>query len=220
LGTLVKTIMEMNNSKPSPINWNNPNRPLLLFSKDDLGYTWSTLPPRKEIRWDVFCRTNSKWLFALEDFGKGRDGRVWLVCNANGSVAVLKFSKSDKDAVEECGNWHLVYNTFIWFNNVRAERWSRRPALLMPRCSQFHTTDERLGALDDLKQTLLTCFVKNKRKHNDVRWRNVGYFYNGKTRVVILFDLAQLVVEETGEWVTPAINSLKLSAGSAENKDD
>jgi hypothetical protein len=45
-----------------------------------------------EGKWDMYA-TPMKYLYAIEDLGRGADGRVWLTCTYSEAVCMLKFPK-------------------------------------------------------------------------------------------------------------------------------
>jgi hypothetical protein len=212
LKSLARVLLDMASSENLPKQVDQEGRVLLVFFKGKTPVTFA--PLTFSPKWSVFCNANSKTLYALRDLGHGRDGRLWLVCNTSGAVAVLKFVIDKDTANQEATNWYRAYSgTYaVWPKKIRAEQWSNRWAVVLPRFSYFHTKDERLGAIADLQQMMQKCFVQNELMHNDVKWRNIGYFKNGTKKEVILFDLSDVATSKDIAWVSTAIKSLETSA--------
>lgn len=80
--------------------------------------------------WNKFANP-TKYLFAIEDLGKGSDGRVWLTCSSSGAICVLKFpikktKSQSEDVAQELQNWHIAYPEFE--TKVFHEQWCGRDA--------------------------------------------------------------------------------------------
>ena len=71
-------------------------RSILKFVKgsEKKRVVWTRLTAM-EPKWNSVA-VPKKYLFAIEDLGRGADGRVWLTCSSSGAVCVLKFALSDK----------------------------------------------------------------------------------------------------------------------------
>jgi hypothetical protein len=213
IASLGGVFLEMAQAKTSIMQLSSDSichRTLLFFTKGDVGLGWAS--PKISLRWGVFLGTGTKRVFAIDDLGHGRDGRVWLVCNIGGALGVLKFVAGEKEAKKESEWWKKVYITYSWSNQVTYEKWSKRWAVVMPRFRQFHTRDERLKALNLIEGVLQENFAKNNLKHRDVKWRNIGYFLEGSAMRVILFDLSDVSVETSSDWVAEGLSYLELNA--------
>jgi hypothetical protein len=79
------------------------------------------------------------YLYAIEDLGRGSDGRVWLMCTYSVAVCcVLKFPIKDgncqfKNVEDELKNWQKAHLEFA--TKVIHENWCGRWALRMPHFS-------------------------------------------------------------------------------------
>jgi hypothetical protein len=66
-------------------------------------------------------------VYLLEDYHSGADGRVWLACNAEGHLLVIKLS-TDRQYEQEARAWRDIWQC----DGVRATRLMDANALLMP----------------------------------------------------------------------------------------
>ena len=161
-------------------------RTVLRFEKgDDYRLFWDHLKHLKKGDWDNYADP-SKYMYAIEDLGRGADGRVWLTCSDGGAVCVLKFSNEPffaKYLQHEERMWHKAYPQFK--NKVRV--------------------------LKLVEQTLREDFDGKNLVHGDVAWRNVGLYKNGSEVKAVVFDMTQ--VKERGEshdgWVDAAVQKLR-----------
>ena len=164
-------------------------RSILKFIKGSEKATyWTRLNVKP--KWDIVANPK-KFLFAIQDLGRGSDGRVWLTSSSKGSVCVLKFALSRElsDTIKEMNFWNRAYPDI----KVQAEIWCGHPALRMPYfCQEYDNLDT---ALDLVRACLLTNFAQKGLIHNDVYWRNVGFYKtNSGSQTAVVFDL--LSVEE------------------------
>ena len=183
-----------------------PERTLLKFVKGEgEGAFWARLDT--EPRWDK-VGSPKKYLFAIEDLGRGADGRVWLTSTASGAVCVLKFSIDDKPNKldHECTMWKRAYPRF----KVYRETWCGHPALRMPHFSMVQT-GVQAKCIELVRETLMTDFAKNGLVHNDVYWRNIGFYKDrsGSEKAVV-FDMGSVVDAENSDttWVDKACRVL------------
>ena len=65
-------------------------RTLLRFSRGEAPVVWTRLPSLTG-QWNKVPRPDVSKLIAIEDLGRGANGRVWLTCTSSGAVRVLKF---------------------------------------------------------------------------------------------------------------------------------
>jgi hypothetical protein len=166
-------------------------------------------------KWDCCPSSRTKNLYLLEDLGVGATGHVWLACSATGAVCVLKFIKDQRDmgrALEvlkrECEWWHKIYPQ--WKEKVRVAQFCGRPALVMPH---FDTPKRDGETVELVTRTLEESFVSKGIKHPDVRWRNIGVYKDGVLNKAVVFDLGDLVEEESSDWVQEARNYLVSALG-------
>jgi hypothetical protein len=71
-------------------------RAVLCFEKGEGGIFWSHVKHLSGRGNWVQYGDPPNCLYAIEDLGRGADGRVWLMCSHGGAVCVLKFSKQRK----------------------------------------------------------------------------------------------------------------------------
>jgi hypothetical protein len=183
------------------------DRTLLKFKKGKRqSVFWARL---KDVspRWDIVAAPR-KFLYAVEDLGRGADGRVWLTTTSGGAVCVLKFSLEDRgDKLDhEFQIWKKAYPQF----KVYRENWCGHPALRMPHFAMVKD-EKRAQIVSLVRKSLLTNFAANKMKHNDVYWRNIGIYTNrdGNEEAVV-FDMGSVVTGvEDSSWVDNACLRLK-----------
>ena len=166
---------------------------------------------------NAFPLKSTTRLVALEDLGRGSSGKAWLACTnspKNASLCVLKFSNRADEAgalERECGHWASIYPEFAAM--VRVEKWSGSPALLMPHFATIHD-DFREGMREEIAK-LLQRFVSSGYVHNDVQWRNMGYYIKEGERVPVLFDLdgARNIEDfkmslDVSDWIATSMRTL------------
>lgn len=183
-------------------------RTILKFTKGaETAVFWTRLKVKP--RWDCIAKPK-KFLFAIKDLGRGADGRVWLTSSSTGAVCVLKFALSGKlsDTMTEKAAWRRVYPGIP----VNAEIWCGHPALRMPYfCPKL---DDKDTALALVRNCLSTKFAAKGMIHEDVQWRNIGFFKqsrSGKTYSAVVFDLASvrdMREDEDDTWVHMACELL------------
>jgi hypothetical protein len=187
------------------------DRALLFFTAGDVGFGWAS--PQISLRWNVFIHSSTKRVYAIDDLGHGRDGRVWLVCNGGGSVGVMKFVANEVEAEKEAAMWKKVYSGESWIKGVRHGKWSKRWAVVMPRFSQFRTQQERRAALPDIEEAMKNNFGGKGLRHRDVHWSNIGYFLEGNAKKkVVLFDLSDVPEDKNKDWIDASIQYLEDQA--------
>jgi hypothetical protein len=155
-------------------------------------------------KWDQ-CAKPVRSLYAIEDLGRGTDGRVWLTCTFGGTVCVLKFSNipgSRRGLKYEEEMWHKAYPQFK--SKVVCETWCSHEALRMPHFAAV-AAGERKAALPLVERTLREDFEKRGLVHGDVAWRNVGLYTtaDNETRAVV-FDFVWVTHAEkkdAADWV-------------------
>ena len=197
-------------------------RHVIRFEKD--GHTndivWCTLPKLDGHKDMSKVAKPRKYLFAIEDLGRGADGRVWLTCTCSGAVCVLKFASDSgekaRDLLQrEHEQWRNVYRGAPFVRHVALETWSGRLALRLPHFS-YVPEPERHECLHGVRGTLIHRFVANKVQHKDVKWSNIGRYKDRDSQVLIVFDLAVTRVvavdsdstDTDAAWVDEAIASL------------
>jgi Family of unknown function (DUF5898) len=135
-----------------------------------------------------------------------------LVANNKGHVAALKQMNIKEYAELEARHWNEVYNVLCVRNRweVRMKTWMGMSCVVMPVLSQFMTNDERLVNLDAVRECL-QLFSDAGCVHDDVYWRNVGYFKTNDIIVVQMLDLHSSHVSKQsndGYWIETAIQRL------------
>ena len=132
---------------------------------------------------------------ALEDLGRGENGKAWLCITDTQpfcAVCVLKFDNKGRNMnlQREKNMWHLLYPEFEPM--VKVEMWSGADALVMPHLATV-LTEEREKYRKEVKEVLTA--IKSKAKvHRDVHWRNIGKYSREDGKVVIVvFDLHDVV---------------------------
>lgn len=201
------SIVHLHHSTPS-------FRFLFKFHKYRLLTTWHVPSTYTEMVpcFDKFPRSNTTSLLALEDLGRGRDGKCWLTATSTlKAVCVLKFLNRDNRSglQKECDNWHTVYPEFV--NLVQVEMWSGSNALMMPHFATI-LESERPRYAELIKDTLRTKFASKGLVHPDVRWRNIGVYKTDEGDVaVVVYDLTDLRTyncEVHSDWVDKAMATL------------
>ena len=220
ISVLISVILKMQVAELSRVPLQHPfermkERTLLVFTKGENGTTyWKPAPnlSKKNVKWDLVPRNDCKNLFAVCDLGSGARARCWICCTASGHVCVMKFylyTKNAKEtAMEEKKVWDRLYPEFK--SKVRVAKWGGRWVLTMPHLSQSVKRDEK--ALKAIEMTLRERFVKRNVMHNDIAWRNIGFYKSSEETKAIVFDfddVGTFAEDEEELWVKNQIKKLK-----------
>ena len=165
------------------------------------------------IQSNKFPQATTKMLLALEDLGRGSTGKAWLCCTLSTSPAlcVLKFgNKSDNVSARlklEKQWWDKVYPQFKHMTKV--EVWGGSDALMMPHICAIQL-EERGEFKEWIHVMMLTCFHERGYEHQDVAWRNIGYYVDeNNIKSPILFDLERIRADVKSDvWITEAMSRL------------
>jgi hypothetical protein len=184
---------------------------------NEAGLVWGNIPANLRFNHFKFPGPTTKSLYLWRDLGRGSKGRVFLACNAEGSVCAVKFFLINYDtyhrqegtrderqafrkaqmemkaaeAIQERDYWLRVYGD-AFKDQVRVVQLNNLWCLLMPYFDQV-SSDQREGCIGAIREHL-TRFKDMNLRYNteDLRWRHVGV-RDGQTPY--LFDLGSL--EET-----------------------
>ena len=176
---------------------------------------WAKLSVSK-LHWRSMINTSTNNVVILGMLGKGADGKVVLVANNKGQVSAMKLLRTEENAIEEAQNWTEIYWDYCQQYNwsIRSEKWMGIPAVIMPVLNQFMTKEERLDNLDSVKECLKLFWTRGYL-HDDIYWRNIGYFKAKGKIDIILLDLHPTRVfkqDNDGSWIEQAIERLKKRA--------
>ncbi len=244
LGGVLKAMCESARVEVSVVSSETLSSRLMWFllRREDLQpWGWASLSV-DALHWRSTMRISTSQVVVLCCLGHGADGKALLVANQFGEIGVLKLlvpkdwgrgisgrsgnaefenvpaQKLDsawETAQKEAENWRTVYQGCVWAGTVRAEKWMGLPSVVMPRFNQFTTQEDRKNGLEAVRRCLEDNFVKRGYVHEDVAWRNVGYFKKGNQVIVVMLDLCPARVKKQKEsdfredWVNAAIESLK-----------
>ena len=168
----------------------------------------------ENIQSNKFPRASTRMLLALEDLGRGSTGKAWLCCTLSVSPAlcVLKFgNKGDHVSAERLKQekkwWDKVYPKFTGMTKV--EVWGGSKALVMPHICAI-PEEERCEFRERIHTMMLTSFHKLGYEHQDVAWRNIGYYVDeNNIKSPVLFDLERIRAGvESDVWVNEAMSRL------------
>ena len=86
------------------------------INKNETKFDWVMLPTVNDgfkLQYSM-PSSNTQYLYLLEDYHGGADGRVWLACNSGGRLVVVKYSK-ENNFIEEAELWRTIWgqNTVI-----------------------------------------------------------------------------------------------------------
>jgi hypothetical protein len=161
-----------------------------------------------------------KFLFAVQDLGRGADGRVWLTCTTSGAICILKFPlDGNSETIDhEHSMWEAAYPSIRTYK----ETWCGHVALRMPYFAPIQE-DERESKIGLVQDTLTINFAKNKMIHGDVFWRNIGTYMDdcGKERAVVS-DMGSVKFSNTAAdsgWVEKECGRLLLSETEEESEE-
>jgi hypothetical protein len=153
-------------------------------------------------------------LLGLEDLGRGSTGKAWLCCTLSTSPAlcVLKFgNKSDYVSTgrlkQEKKWWDAVYPQFKHMTKV--EVWGGSDALIMPHICVI-VEEDRGEYRERFHVTMTTSFHERGYEHQDVAWRNIGYYVDqNNIKSSVLFDLERIRAGvKSNVWITEAMSRL------------
>ena len=183
----------------------------LVLMETEQHWGWATLKV-EQLFWTKMIARNTKNVVVLAMLGKGADGKVLLVANSKGEVGAMKLVRDFEEAKQEAANWSEVYSdycdNFIW--SIRAQKWMGVPAVIMPNLNQFSTAKERTDNLGAVRKCLERYHEKGY-VHQDVYWRNIGYFKFQGSVFVVMLDLHparvfKKVVDR--QWIDDSIERL------------
>lgn len=170
-------------------------------------------PPKyTEGRMHVVASGN-KYLYGIEDLGRGSSGRVWLTSACRGAVCVLKFAntpdsnKAKANLERECAAWHQAYPALA--QHVAVEMRSGRWALRMPHFSRVPVAERTDECIEAVRDVLTKAFQANRLKHTDVAWRNIGrYKVSMGVVAIVVYDMGDVIEGDSG-WVEGEIAKLR-----------
>ena len=92
---------------------------------------------------------------------------------------------------------------------TKVEVWGGSDALMMPHICAI-PLEERGEFKERIHVMMLTCFHERGYEHQDVAWRNIGYYVDeNNIKSPILFDLERIRVGvESDVWITEAMSHL------------
>jgi hypothetical protein len=212
-------MIQSQRTKLSNININfgiNSNRIMwhLVKKPEKSPWGWSSISIKK-LNWIDMINLNTNIVVVLGMLGRGADGKVLLVCNKIGQISAMKLLKESNIAQKEAENWNIIYSDlcklFKW--NIRHELWMGENAIIMPLFNQFQTKQERLDNLPKVEDCLRKYFLPKHYIHDDIYWRNIGYYKYCNEIQVILLDLnpgrVQKVENLDDKWIQDKMNYLK-----------
>ncbi len=105
--------------------------------------------------------------------------------------------------------------------DVFADKWMGQPGVMMLRLNQFDLEQLRRENLKLVQECLEEYFDRNGFVHEDVAWRNVGYFNQQGEVHVVMLDLSSTRVVRKPEdrehmiWVERAAARLEATIAVA-----
>lgn len=212
MNVLSTALIRMTHSQPNYYKTN--GRYLIRFHKGLVKKTtWCALPDStklQSIKFHKFPRCDVKTLLAVEDLGRGSNGKAWLVTTEMfSSVCVLKFDNCDRtdNLLYEKDMWHIIYPEFA--SKVHVEQWSGASALVMPRFATIHES-ERAKLKNKVSELLMLIEAKGFW-HEDVQWKNMGCYKSNGAINPVLFDLIhvrELESPKSDDWIARGIDAL------------
>ena len=185
-------------ASPEPVLLLNPQRSYINMTRS--GWLWV---PRSVIKADQLTLApppfNTTSFILLYDMRGGRDGRVWLACDASGHLAVLKLYAATHSAATikiEVQRWHKLWLSSVYFTQLcnkstivmpvgftfpkktLSTAWLTDSDLAANTVSGFGGIRQRLSELrpeEALEKCIQICAL-NKFLHKDIRWRHVAVF--------------------------------------------
>jgi hypothetical protein len=161
-----------------------------------------------------FPRSTITSLIAVEDLGRGSSGKAWLTCTCTKTrdgaraICVLKYGNKESVKLEhEKRMWDILYPEFN--GKIRLELWSGSFALMMPHFCSVKVEDREMYK-ESIEKLLKERFHDRSYIHQDVRWRNIGFYIEDDVNVPVLYDLESVrkIDDQNDSWVEIAINNL------------
>jgi hypothetical protein len=168
-----------------------PSRAVELVSKERRyisitsdTFLWAKLPV-EQLNYANFPAKGTTRYYLLHRFESGgRDGRVYMACDKQGCVCVVKIFSLDtkQDAVDnEVNIWQKVWNLVTYSTILNLH-----PALIMPL---LEAPTPRTPTINDATVEAINKLADAGLKHNDLKWDHVGIIHQGKKITSVLFDL-------------------------------
>jgi hypothetical protein len=210
INTLSTVLLRMTHARPHYYESMEHHYLIRFYKGEDKKISWRDFNDISTINFAKFPRRNVKTLLAVEDLGRGSNGKAWLVTTETlSSVCVLKFHNENQRHIlkQEKYFWDKIYPQFS--EKTRVEEWSGAHALVMPR---FATIQEKRRPEFKIKITALLNDIHNLGLwHDDVHWRNTGCYTSGVERMPVLFDLVHVDILETpisDRWIAKSLVNL------------
>lgn len=199
----------MYHSPITPVTRFSRDRPYIAMTKSSWQWEsvkWSaTFQPN----YKVMPSTQPNKLYLVDDFGGGRDGRVWLAVTKKGEMCVIKFDHTgNREALEkEAKHWQHIWGK----KEVQVITLCGRPALMMPYMKPIEDWNDA-----EIKKAIVEAAEIMARKglvHNDLTRRHVGFaspVKKGAKTEVVFFDLRDVTEMDETEALNTMIKKLEL----------
>lgn len=192
----------------------------VYLSSNGRGFTWEPKAPPL---------TANKF-YLLSPLGSGANGKVWLACTTGKQICAIKFAHHREDSIEESTSQQTVRRSTLadeanaWNvaqpeigGRVRTLRLDGNEAIVMPYIPQRpqtkNTTIDLTLEERDAVTAAVTAFARQRRRHDDVGWRHIGFYRDKHHRIrSALLDLG-LVSTISSREERGAIKSMLTSLG-------
>jgi len=206
---ITSTLHKMNNA--SLFGFLPKNKRPRIWLKEE-GWTWIGEQEIVENE-DKMPSRQVRNFVLLEDFGSGRDGRVWKACSLKGEVCVIKFAlpRSVNETIDdrkerlekECQYWHDVWGE----TKARVIPLAGDYALVMPFAKLMERNEKDLDEGGRVR-TAIEAMANKGLCHNDLRWRHVR-LVNDRVVFIDLSDIEKMAKKESiSNMITQLQNDL------------
>jgi len=100
------------------------------------NFQWQALPPDIKFSYQLFKKQTILY-YLIQDYHGGADGRVWLVVNGKGKLAVMKLTKG-QGYIDESKRWNAIWDCDTF---TKTKVFGNSNAILMPFA--FHAYCEK-----------------------------------------------------------------------------
>eukprot|EP01133_Synstelium_polycarpum_P018885 gene18885-22592_t len=145
----------------------------------DTTWFWSRPSQTPTLSYDIdsFLSKIKKSILIM-DLRGGEHGRVWLACDPQGRIFVLKFStKTGQECFDSLTQESMKWND-IWGLKTVVKPWNQRYALMMPYVKIADDGDWNNNDFKEAVKDALSKFDKAGFYHADLHRRHVGKYYN------------------------------------------
>jgi len=177
---LGSVILKMYHSDKYPVKLLDPKRNYIMLTQR--SWYWTIQSP-SVLDYSTMPARNTRYLLLLRNLAKNLRGFVWLACDTNGKVCVLKFEKENNEArlEREKNAWKTIWPDIP----VHLEKWDGKPALWLPFFKSLSEAEfqKQKAAVEEVVQKLEVANITYEKPS----FRNVGFFQTKDRKLKAVF---------------------------------